>query len=76
VAKVIKKSNCYLLEESLAKYRRRKGSITPPGIKDRVIWHYRLFREAEEMSKVSAFIWMAINIIGNSYKKAFYISRK
>ena len=74
--KVIKKSNCYLLEESLAKYRRRKGSITPPGIKDRVIWHYRLFREAEEMSKVSAFIWMTINIIGNSYKKAFYISRK
>jgi len=74
--KVIKKSNCYLLKETLAKYRRRKGSITPPSIKDRILWHYRLFRDAEEMNKVSAFIWMIINIIGNSYKKVFYISRK
>ena len=74
--KVIKKSNCYLLKETLAKYRRRKGSITPPSIKDRILWHYRVFRDAEEMNKVSAFIWMIINIIGNSYKKVFYISRK
>lgn len=74
--KVIQKSNCYLLKETLAKYRRRKGSITPPSIKDRILWHYRLFRDAEEMNKVSAFIWMIINIVGNSYKKVFYISRK
>lgn len=73
--KVIQKSNCYLLKENLARYRRRNGSITPPSIKDRILWHYRLFREAEEMNKVSAFIYMIINIIGNSYKKAFYISR-
>ena len=74
--KVIQKSNCYLLKETLAKYRRRKGSITPPSIKDRILWHYRLFRDAEEMNKVSSFIWMIINIVGNSYKKVFYISRK
>ena len=74
--KVIQKSNCYLLKETLAKYRRRKGSITPPSIKDRILWHYRLFRDAEELNKVSSFIWMIINIVGNSYKKVFYISRK
>ena len=74
--KVIKESDCYLLKENLARYRRRKGSITPPSIKERILWHYRLFREAEEMSKVLAFIWMVINIIGNTYKKAFYVSRK
>lgn len=74
--KVIQKSKCYLLKETLAKYRRRKGSITPPSIKDRILWHYRLFRDAEKMNKVSAFIWMIINIVGNSYKKVFYISRK
>ena len=71
--KVIKKADCYLLKENLAKYRRRKGSITPPSIKDRILWHYRLFREAEQMSKVKSVLWMCINIVGNLYKKLFYV---
>lgn len=71
--KVVKKAKCHLLKENLAFYRRRKGSITPPSITDRIIWHYKLFREAEEMGKVSAFIMTIINIIGNSYKKVFFV---
>lgn len=71
--KVIKKADCYLLKENLAKYRRRKGSITPPSIKARILWHYRLFRNAEQMSKVKSALWMCINIVGNLYKKLFYV---
>ena len=73
--KVIKKADCYLLKENLAKYRRRKGSITPPGLKDRILWHYRLFRDAERMNPVSATWWMMMNMAGNLYKKLFYVKK-
>ena len=73
--KVIRKADCYLLKENLATYRRRKGSITPPGIKDRILWHYRLFRDAEQMNPVSASFWMCMNVLGNMYKKTFYVKK-
>ncbi len=74
--KVIKKADCHLLKENLAKYRRRKGSITPPDIKTKIKWHYTLFRHAEKMNPIMASFWMGINIIGNSYKKIFYIKHQ
>lgn len=67
--KVIRKSPCYLLKENLACYRRRKGSITPPGIFKRIFAHYPLFRVAEEMNPVSSFILTLMNVFGNAYKK-------
>lgn len=73
--KVIKKANCYLLKENLALYRRRKGSITPPDIKTKIQWHYTLFRKAEKMNPIAATLWMCINILGNSYKKLFYVKK-
>lgn len=73
--KAIMKSNCHFMNESLALYRRRKGSITPISIKSRIMWHYRLFRDAENMSVPESFLWMCINIIGNSYKKLFYVKK-
>lgn len=73
--KVIKKAKCYLLQENLAKYRRRKGSITPSSIRTKIMWHYILFRKAEQMNPVLASFWMCINILGNSYKKLFYVKR-
>lgn len=74
--KVIKKANCHLLKENLALYRRRKGSITPPGIRAKIKWHYTLFRQAEKMNPVTTFFWMSVNILGNSYKKLFYVKKK
>lgn len=74
--KAIKKSDCHILNESLALYRRRKGSITPPDIKTKILWHYTLFRKAEHMSPIASFMWMCINILGNSYKKVFYVKQK
>lgn len=73
--KAIKKSDCFLLKENLAFYRRRKGSITPPDIRSKIKWHYTLFRQAEQMNPVASFLWMCINILGNSYKKLFYTKR-
>lgn len=74
--KAIKKSRCHLLKENLALYRRRKGSITPPDIKTKIKWHYTLFRTAEKMSPILSFLWMTINIFGNSFKKRFYVKTK
>lgn len=73
--KAIKKADCHLMKENLALYRRRKGSITPPDIKTKIKWHYTLFRQAEKMNPVASFFWMCINILGNSYKKLFFVKK-
>lgn len=73
--KVVKKSKCYFLDENLAKYRRRSGSTTPTTLIDKIKWHYKLFRDAEDMNVVSSFILMIVNILGNSYKKIFYVKK-
>ncbi len=74
--KVIRKADCHFLDQELALYRRRKGSITPPGIMTRIKWHYTLFRVAERMNPVAAFFWMCMNVAGNGYKKLFYVNNK
>jgi len=73
--KAIMKADCHLLPEDLARYRRRKGSITPPSLKARILWHYRLFRDAEQMNPVASTFWMCMNVFGNAYKKIFYVKR-
>lgn len=73
--KIIKKTDCYLLKESLGRYRRRTGSITPPDIKARILWHYTLFRVAEEMNPLFATFLMGINVVGNSIKKIFFVKK-
>lgn len=73
--KVVRKADCYLLKSNLARYRRRQGSITPPSIKERILWHYRLFRYAEQMSVVGSAFWMCVNIVGNLYKKIFFVHK-
>lgn len=74
--KAISKSDCYLLEANLAKYRRRKGSITPPDIKTKIGWQYKLYQDAEHLNSFDSFIWLCINLVATAYKKAFYIKRK
>lgn len=71
--KVIKKAPCYLLEENLARYRKRANSITPKSLAHRIWAHYPLFRVAEEMNPISASVFTLLNVLGNSYKKLFYI---
>lgn len=72
--KVVEKAKCHLLKENLGFYRRRKGSITPPSIKDRIKWHYILFRSIGKGCITSIF-WMCMNIFGNLIKKLFFIKK-
>lgn len=71
--KAIKKSKCYLLKENLASYRKRKGSITPPTISQKIWAHYPLFRYGERMIPILACFWTLLNVFGNTYKKIFYV---
>nr|WP_302829017.1 glycosyltransferase family 2 protein [uncultured Bacteroides sp.] len=73
--KVVKKAPCYLLEENLARYRRRAVSITPKPIYKRIWAHYPLFRVAENMNPVQATFWVLMNVVGNAMKKIFYVKK-
>ncbi len=73
--KIIRKTPCHLLPETLACYRRRRQSITPPDIRTKILWHYRLFRQAEAMNCASAAFWTVMNIFGNCFKKLFYVKK-
>ncbi len=71
----IQKADCYLLPENLARYRRRRGSLTPLGIAQKIGWHYVLFRHGAHKSRIASVFWMCMNIIGNGYKKIRYVRR-
>jgi glycosyltransferase involved in cell wall biosynthesis len=74
--KVCKKADCYLLDENLAKYRRgRAGSISTHGYATLIKWHYKLFREAEDMDPISSFIITCINMVCGFYKKKRYVKQ-
>lgn len=72
--KVCKKADCYLLEESLAWYRKgRKGSVSTQSIKTMIGWHYKLFREAERESVVQSLWHTGGNLMYGMYKKKYYV---
>ena len=72
--KAIRKADCYLLPETLGKYRRRAQSITPKPLLKRIWAHYPLFRVAEEMNPMMAAFWVCMNVFGNAYKKMKYVN--
>ena len=73
--KVVRKAPCYLLDENLALYRRRRQSITPKPVIKRIWAHYPLFHVAEEMNPVRACFWTLMNVAGNACKKLFYVKK-
>lgn len=73
--KIVEMTDCYLLKENLGFYRRREGSITPPNIRARIGWHYVLFHEAAGKNQLVSVFWMCLNILGNIYKKLFYVKK-
>ena len=73
--KAVRKTDCHLLSECLARYRRRSNSITPTTLWRRIMAHYPLFRVAEQMNPVAATFMVAVNVFGNAYKKLFYVRR-
>lgn len=74
--KVCKKTDCYLLDEILAKYRRgRTGSVSSHSIKTMIGWHYKLFREVERQNVVYAAFNTCRNLGFGFYKKLIYVKK-
>lgn len=71
--KAIKKADCYLLNEELAKYRKRSGSISNHGYTKLIKWHYRLYRFAEKKNPISSFVLTARNLFFGVIKKIKYV---
>ncbi len=71
--KVCKKANCYLLDENLAKYRKRSGSISNHGYVKLIKWHYRLYREAENKNTISSLVLTIRNLFFGVIKKIKYV---
>lgn len=75
--KVCKKAECYLLDECLAMYRRgRVGSVSTHSIKTMIGWHYKLYREAEDMGILSSLFNTGRNLVFGFYKKKRYVRKQ
>lgn len=73
--KACKKANCYLLDETLAKYRKRSGSISNHGYIKLIKWHYKLYREADNKNPVSSFLLTVRNLFFGFIKKIKYVRK-
>lgn len=73
--KVVQKSNCYLLNEELAFYRKRTGSISNHSYWKLVMWHYRLFHDAEQFNSFFSVILTLGNIAFGVVKKLLFVKR-
>lgn len=71
--KVCKKADCYLLDEVLAKYRKRSGSISNHGYTKLIKWHYKLYREAEQRSPLVSAVLTLRNLFWGVLKKIRYV---
>lgn len=75
--KVVDKCPAYLLDEVLAAYRvRSSGSIMNrnKGPLARLKFNYYLWREGENMNRVTAFFWTGMNLVFGILKKLIYKS--
>lgn len=74
--RVCEKADCYLLNETLARYRKRSGSISNHGYMKLIKWHYKLYRDAEKINVfVSAFNTFR-NLCFGVIKKIIYIKTR
>lgn len=71
--KVCKKADCYLLDDVLAKYRKRSGSISNHGYTKLIKWHYKLYREAEKKSSLVSAVLTLRNLFWGVWKKVRYV---
>lgn len=74
--KACRKADCYLLNENLAQYRKgRTGSVSTHSVKTMIRWHYKLFREAEQLGAVPSIMNTVRNLAFGFYKKWRYVER-
>lgn len=73
--KAIKKADCYLLDDNLAKYRKRAGSISNHSYKKLISWHYKLYKEAEKRNAVISIVFTLRNLFWGCFKKVFFVKK-
>lgn len=72
---IAEKTDCHLLPEPLAVYRRREGSISNHTYFLLIRWHYRLFREALSFPPSKALFMTMRNLFFGVCKKLFYVKK-
>lgn len=70
--KAIEKADCYFLDQELAAYRKREGSISNHGYVALIKWHYRLFRECMQLNAFTSFMMTGGNLFWGLIKKLVY----
>jgi hypothetical protein len=71
--KICRTANCYLLDETLARYRKRSGSISNHGYMKLIRWHYKLYREAEKKNPFFSAVLTVRNLFFGVLKKVLYV---
>ncbi len=75
--KVCKKADCYLLNETLAKYRKgRTGSIRTIKTSRLITWYYKMYRLCEKKCVIPAWYCTFRNVFFGVLKKIVYEKRK
>jgi len=73
--KVCMKANCYLLNEELAMYRRRNGSISNHNYVSLIKWHYKLYRLVEKQNIFLSIVSTFRNLGFGAWKKIKYVKK-
>lgn len=74
--KVCRKSDCYLLDEVLAEYRRgRTGSISTHNYISLIKWHYKMYQDVEKETVFLSLLNTGRNLVFGVYKKKKYVKR-
>ncbi|MGN0712019.1 MAG: glycosyltransferase family 2 protein [Anaerovoracaceae bacterium] len=74
--KVVEKTDCFLLDENLAMYRKRVGSISNQGYTKLIKWHYKLYRDEQGRDVASSGLLTVINMVCGALKKIMFVSRE
>lgn len=70
-----KKAKCHLLNENLAAYRKRTGSISHHDYSSLIKWHYKLFRDVKKARPAVSALYTLNNLVWGIYKKLIYVHR-
>lgn len=71
--KVVKITDCYLLDEVLAKYRKRSGSISNHSYLKLIMHHFYLWRIGEKKFFIIAILFTLRNLVFGLLKKIKYV---
>ena len=68
----IQKSDCYLLDECLGRYRKRGGSISNHSYTKLIKWHYKLWMLLLDGKTIKALHLTMLNLLFGAWKKVRY----